>query len=138
MRRDPADVEVPVTVHRTLRATDASTPVTSVIGLAVFLGFLFTASQVLVHLHAVTLTSAVVADEARRVAASRDGCADADVRVRSRLGTWRDRAEVGCAASGVDVVVSVRGPSPARGLAWLPAVGELERVAVVPVVQPPT
>lgn len=94
-----------------------ASPVASVLSLAVVLGFLLIATQLLVHLHAVNAVTAVVADEARQASASPERCAGVVVRVRARLGTWGREAEVGCRFGTARLQVHVAGDSPGRFLA---------------------
>ena len=106
--------------------------IASVFGVAIFLGFLLMATQVMVHMYASSTTSAIAFDEARRasglhgLSSCDDTAAQQQIsnRVRNRLGSWaNDTGEVsinvGCdtaAAGGTAVVVEVAGPSPARTL----------------------
>ena len=106
---------------------DGSSSITSVFGVMIFLGFLFLATQVLVHLWATSTVTAVAFDEARRVSAATadgtvaGGCDEhVEPRVRSRLGSWGQHASVECAADPnrpAAITVRVTGPTPARSLA---------------------
>lgn len=96
-------------------------PVSSIAGVVIFLGFLLLAAQTAIHLYAVSTSTSVLFDEARRVAASALSgtydCPQAEAAVRHRLGRWGDQVAVTC--SGDDgttdhVVVGVVGPSPAN------------------------
>ena len=92
-----------------------------VFGVAIFLGFLLLATQVLVHLYATSTVTAVAFDEARRASTDGGRCDGVERRVRQRLGGWAAEAavEIGCVAGvpGVEpTVVRVRGPSPAQSL----------------------
>lgn len=92
-----------------------------VFGVAIFLGFLLLATQVLVHLYATSTVTAVAFDEARRASTDGGRCDGVDARVRGRLGGWADEpgVEVGCSPGlpGIEpTVVRVRGPSPAQAL----------------------
>lgn len=94
---------------------------TSVVGVMIFLGFLLLAAQTTIHLYAVSTSTSVMFDEARRVAAavSTGGydCPQAEQAVRDRLGRWGDEVAVTCAGdddTATHVVLQVRGPSPAN------------------------
>lgn len=92
-----------------------------VFGVAIFLGFLLLATQVLVHLYATSTVTAVAFDEARRASTDGGRCVGVDARVRERLGGWGSGTdvEVECTSGqpGVEpTVVRVRGPSPAQAL----------------------
>ncbi len=92
----------------------------AVFGIAVFLGFLLVATQVLVHLSATSNVTAAAFDAARRAAADGGGgCASAPARARSTLGSYGARPDVAvsCSVEGDAIRVTVRGPSPAGGLA---------------------
>jgi hypothetical protein len=92
----------------------------AVFGLAVFLGFLLVATQVLVHLSATSNVTAAAFDAARRAAADGGGgCASAPARARATLGSYGARPDVAvsCSVDGDAIRVTVRGPSPAGGLA---------------------
>lgn len=106
-----------------LAGARGDSPLTAVFGVAVLLGFLLLASQVLVHLAAVAQVTAVAADIAHRAAAAGGDCPADDAAVRARLGTWGRSPDVritcvrrdGPAASGGRLVeVRIAGPSPAR------------------------
>lgn len=104
-------------------------------GVAIFLAFLLLATQVLVHLYAVSTVTAVAFDSARRASAAGGACADVQADARARLGSWGTQpgVEVSCfvdrASDTTEVVIS--GPSPARGLGVLGggAVDRIERGA---------
>lgn len=110
-----------------LAAEDGSSSVTSVFGVLMFLASLLLATQVLVHLWATSLVTAVAVDEAQRVSAAAadgsmgGGCDDRVApRVRARLGGWGQRASVSCgpAPQRPDAItVRITGPTPARSLA---------------------
>ncbi len=120
---------------------DGSSSVTSVFGVMILLGFLFLATQVLVHLWATSTVTAVAFDEARRVsAATADGTVSGgcdehvESRVRSRLGSWGQSASVQCTADlerPEAITVRVTGPTPARSLAGFgfTPVGDIDRSA---------
>ena len=97
--------------------------ISAVFGVALFLGFLLLASQVLLHLYATSTVTAVAFDAARRAAAAgpegaeRDRCRVEAARARASLGTWGSTASVSCDhRDGEFVTVTVRGASPAAGL----------------------
>jgi hypothetical protein len=97
-----------------------SISVTALFGVAIFLGFLLLASQVLVHLTATSVVTTAAFDAARRSAADGGGgCATASERARAVLGSYGRRGDVAvtCLANGQSLRVTVSGPSPARGLA---------------------
>lgn len=105
-------------------------------GVAIFLGFLLLATQVLLHLYATSTVSAAAFDVARRAAAEDAGCADAPQRARQLLGTYGQRPEVTvtCKAAGERTRVTIAGPTPARLLSGLGdgvAAGGIERSAQV-------
>jgi len=95
-------------------------------GVAIFLGFLLLATQVMVHLYATSMVTAVAFDEARRASTEGGDCAGVEARVVDRLGEWGSRpgVRVTCTAGvppgpgtpGVPTTVRVVGPSPARSL----------------------
>lgn len=126
-----------------------SSSVTSVFGVMILLSLLFLATQVLVHLWAVSTVTAVAFDEARRVsAASSDGtlaggCDDrVEPRVRERLGAWGRSAAVTCAphpARPEAITVRVVGPTPARSLARIgfSPVADIDRSATLLTETPP-
>jgi hypothetical protein len=94
-----------------------SSSIASVFGVAIFLGFLLLATQVLVHLYATSTVSAVAFDEARRASGGGGSCLGVEQRAKARLGDWGQRpdVQVGCDAFGETTEVSIGGPSPARG-----------------------
>jgi endonuclease YncB( thermonuclease family) len=103
-----------------LRGERGSGHIGAVFGIAVFLAFLLVATQVLVHLAATSNVTAAAFDAARRAAADGGGgCAAAPARARATLGTYGARPDVavGCVVDGDTLRVTVRGPSPAGGLA---------------------
>lgn len=118
-------------------AEAGASPVTSVFGVAVFLGFLLLASQVLLHLYATSTVTAVAFDAARRAAGDGGDCATEAVRAREALGAWAaDPAAVtiACDAGPEFTTVTIRGPSPTRALrlyAELTGMAEIERSASV-------
>ncbi|MFO7779858.1 MAG: hypothetical protein R6V28_16025 [Nitriliruptoraceae bacterium] len=95
-------------------------------GVAIFLGFLLLATQVMVHLYATSTVTAVAFDEARRASTEGGRCEGVEARVIERLGEWgrRPGVRVTCAAgtppqpgsAGVPTTVRITGPSPARSL----------------------
>lgn len=115
-----------------------SSPVTSVFGVAIFLGFLLLASQVLLHLYATSTITAVAFDAARRAAADGGSCPVEQTRARVALGAWAadpTTVTVSCNPSDGDfTTVTIRGPSPASGLrlyAQLTGMETIERRASV-------
>ena len=107
-----------------MRAPEAGDSGISVVfGVALFLGFLLLAAQVLLHLYATSTVTAVAFDAARRAAAAgpegveRDRCHAETARARAALGAWGSSATVACDhRDGEFVTVTVNGPSPAAGL----------------------
>jgi hypothetical protein len=95
-------------------------------GVAIFLGFLLLSTQVMVHLYATSMVTAVAFDEARRASTEGGRCEGVEPRVLERLGEWGRRPDVtvACAAgappepgsAGVPTTVRIAGPSPARSL----------------------
>lgn len=95
-------------------------------GVAIFLGFLLLSTQVMVHLYATSMVTAVAFDEARRASTGGGRCAGVEGRVLERLGEWgrRDEVTVTCVAGappapgseGIPTTVRIVGPSPARSL----------------------
>ena len=103
-----------------------------VFGVAIFLGFLLLASQVMVHLYATSTVTAIAFDEARRASTDGGVCDGVVDRTRSRLGTWGSgpEVEVACTAGVTGVsptVVRISGPSPARSLTIF-GTGTVERI----------
>lgn len=99
------------------RREDGSGPISTVFGVAIFLGFLLLATQVLVHLYATSTVTTVAFDAARRAAAEGGGgCQDAPQQVRARLGGYGQRPQVAvtCHEDGERLSVTVRGPTPAQ------------------------
>lgn len=105
-----------------LRRDEAGdSPVTAVVGTMIFLGFLLLAAQTAIHLYAVSTSTSVMFDEARRVAASVTtgayDCAQAESAVGRRLGRWGQQVAVSCSGddgTAEQVVLRVTGPSPAN------------------------
>lgn len=116
-------------------ADDGSSPIASVFAVAIFLGLLLLSSQVLVHLYATSIVTAVAFDTARQASGAGGGCAAVLPDARARLGAWGRSEDVAVScrtdASG-DTEVRILGPSPARALAIFgPAVTrDLDRGAV--------
>lgn len=104
-----------------------NSPVTAVFGIMMFLLFLLLAAQTTIHLYGVSTSTAIMFDEARRVAASMHNgtysCQQAEERVLERLGGWGDRLQPAqCTGDDPDdpgdhIRLRVRGPSPANLLA---------------------
>ena len=114
-------VPAPLTLRRLHEDEAGESPVTSIAGVLIFLGFLLLAAQTAIHLYAVSTSTSVMFDEARRVAAAVStgtyDCVQATAAVHDRLGRWGDGLAVTC--SGDDgtsdhVEVRVVGPSPAN------------------------
>jgi hypothetical protein len=102
------------------RSEGGSGQVGAVFGIAVFLAFLLVSTQVLVHLSATSNVTAAAFDAARRAAADGGGgCAVAPLRARALLGPYGARPDVAvhCTEHGGTLRVTIRGPSPAGGLA---------------------
>lgn len=99
---------------------EGSSSITSVFGVAIFLGFLLLATQVLVHLYATSTVNAVAFDNARRAAAQGGDCGAAVINATSALGSWGARPEVDitCVQDGEFTRMQISGPSPASGLQW--------------------
>ena len=96
---------------------DGSGPISTVFGVAIFLGFLLLATQVLVHLYATSTVTTVAFDAARRAAAEGGGgCHDAPQQARARLGGYGQRQQVAitCHEDGDQLSLTVRGPTPAQ------------------------
>lgn len=96
-------------------------PVTSIAGVLIFLGFLLLAAQTAIHLYAVSTSTSVMFDEARRVASAVStgtyDCVQATDAVHDRLGRWGDRLQVTCTGddgTADTVELRVLGPSPAN------------------------
>lgn len=97
-----------------------------VFGVAIFLGFLLLSTQVMVHLYATSMVTAVAFDEARRASTGGGSCDGVEARVLERLGEWARRpgVTVACAvgapptggSAGLPTTVRIAGPSPARSL----------------------
>lgn len=106
---------------RRLHADEAgNSPVTSIAGVAIFLGFLLLAAQTTMHLYGVSTSTALLFDEARRVAAEGTyTCTQAEGSLTRRLGDWGSRFTVvdctGDADPATDRIrIHVQGPSPAN------------------------
>lgn len=96
---------------------DGSSPLTTIFGVAIFLGFMLLSTQVLVHVYATSTVGAVAFDAARRAAADGAGCAsiDAHDRVVRALGDYGRRIEAPvCVSDGEQTVVTIVGPTPAN------------------------
>lgn len=106
-------------------------PMTSVGGVLMFLLFLLVTVQASIHLFALSRATALTVDAATRIARQEATCADAEAFLRTRLGEWGDDVEVTCSGDDVaseQVVVGVRGPSPAPALRGLGAIVGLDTV----------
>jgi hypothetical protein len=112
-------------------------PLSTVFGVAIFLGFLLLATQTLVHLYASSTVSSAVFDAASRGAADGGGgCPAAVARARDLLGGYgaRSDVELACDASGDTLRLTLRGPTPANLLGGFGATvgrGGIERTASV-------
>jgi hypothetical protein len=114
---------------------EGSSPLTSVFGVGVFLGFLLLAVQVLLHLYGTSTVSAAAFDGARLMAAE-DGvsCGAASDHVRGLLGDYGARVAISCPSTGDVAAVQVAGPSPAPmvdGFLGGFDLGDIERTARV-------
>jgi hypothetical protein len=119
-----------------LAVEHGNSPVTAVFGVMMFLLFLLLAAQTTIHLYGVSTSTAIMFDEARRVAASMHNgtysCQQAEERVHERLGGWGERLQPAqCTGDDPDdpgdvIRLRVRGPSPANLLA---GVGNLAGLA---------
>lgn len=98
-------------------------PVTSVAGVMIFLGFLLLAVQTTLHLYGVSTSTALLFDQARRVAAEGPyTCSQAEAEVVDRLGDWGSRFTLVDCTGDADpdtdrIQFRLRGPSPANLLA---------------------
>jgi hypothetical protein len=112
-------------------------PVSTVFGIAIFLGFLLLATQTLIHLYASSTVSTAVFDAASRGAAEGGGgCPAAIARARTLLGDYGERPEVqlSCDSTGDSLRLTLRGPTPANLIGGFGAtVGSrgIERTATV-------
>lgn len=98
-------------------AEHGSSSLAAVFGIAIFLGFLLLASQVLIHLYATSTVTTVAFDAAGRAARAGGDCGEELARARAALGGWGRRAELHCdPADGEHTTVTITGPSPAAGL----------------------
>jgi hypothetical protein len=119
------------------RDESGSGPISTVFGVAIFLGFLLLATQTLVHLYASSTVSTAVFDAASRAAADGGGgCGAAVDRARWLLGEYGARADVRltCDPSGDSLRLTLQGPTPANLLAGFgQVVGSqgIERTATV-------
>jgi len=96
-------------------------PITSIAGVLIFLGFLLLAAQTAIHLYAVSTSTSIAFDEARRVAAAVTtggyDCSRAEAAVRTRLGRWGHELAVTCTGDDTaadQVALRLVGPSPAN------------------------
>jgi Flp pilus assembly protein TadG len=95
-------------------AEDGSSPITAVFGVAIFLGFLFFAVQVLVHLYATSAVTAAAFDVTRAVAADGGiGRAEAEQNARDLLGEYGASVRFRWSETPDEVVLRVTGPTPA-------------------------
>ncbi len=111
---------------------DGSSAISALFGVAIFLGFLLFAAQILIHLYATSAVSAAAFDTARLVAAA-DGIdrAAAEDRTRQLLGAYGAAVAFDWSGSSREqVVLRVTGPTPARmiqGLAELTGLKTIDR-----------
>jgi hypothetical protein len=101
-----------------LREQDGSSPVTAVGGLLIFLGFLFLAVQVTVHLYTISTAGTIALEAANRAAqgGGAPGCAQARTWADGRLGAWADPVTCGTTLAGDQVIVTVAGTSPVASM----------------------
>lgn len=104
----------------------------TVAGVAVFLGFLLLAVQVAVHLYATTVVTAAAFDAARIASGSgsQGDTAEAQAHFDSLLGRWASEVDLTIRELGDDVIVDVRGSSPAilpRTMGRVAGLGDIER-----------
>lgn len=114
----------PVSSVRRLHRDESGTVVNAPAALLMFLGFLLLAVQISLHLFAVSTSTSVMFDVARKVAAGADSgsytCDMAREEVARRLGGWSADLDIGCrgdAPPADAITVTVTGPSPAQVLA---------------------
>jgi hypothetical protein len=99
------------------REESGAGPISTVFGVAIFLGFLLLATQTLVHLYATSTVSSAVFDAASRGAAEGGGgCPAAVARARELLGGYGARPDVDlrCDDSDDTLRLTLRGPTPAN------------------------
>jgi hypothetical protein len=119
------------------RNESGSGPISTVFGVAIFLGFLLLATQALVHLYASSTVSSAVFDAARRGAAEGGGgCTMAVARARTLLGEYGQDpdAQLSCDPSGESLRLTFRGPTPANligGFGQVVGRDGIERTATV-------
>ena len=107
------------TRHRRHADEAGGGPAGSIAGVGIFLGLLLLAVQTTIHLYRVSTTTALLFDEARRVAAEGTyTCRQAEGSLVHRLGDWGGRFTVVDCTGDVDPTIDeirfrVRGPSPA-------------------------
>lgn len=86
----------------------------AIFGVAIFLGFLLFATQVLLHLYATSAVTAVAFDSARAVAASSGASrVQAEANARDLLGAYGRDVRFQWAETPDEVVLVVSGPTPA-------------------------
>lgn len=118
--------------RRDLAAEDGTGPVSTVVGVAIFLVFLLFAAQVLIHLYATSVVSAAAFDAARLVAAQ--GGIDRAVgerHARQLLGRYGRRGDVRLdwsASTPDEVVLRITGPTPARLVDAVASLAGLDRI----------
>lgn len=101
-----------------------TSPITALFSVAIFLGFLLVAVQVLAHLYTTSVVNAAAFEAARLEAGSEPaGRATAEAHATALLGGYGQRVSFDWSGSGRDeIVLRISGPSPA---ALIRAVGQL-------------
>lgn len=130
---------------------DGSSPITAVFGVTIFLGFLLLAVQVMVHLYAMSVVTAVAFDEARRASSYPPSCGGVEAQVRDRLGSLGAQLDtITCTEPAIlsgsltpaqieatycaggfesfQLEVRLAGPSPSRGLTIMPGPSAVDRI----------
>ncbi len=101
-----------------LHGQDGSSPVTAIGGLLIFLGFLFLAVQVTVHLYTISTAGTIALEAANRAAkdGGAPGCDRARAWADSRVGNWADTVACGETLDGQEVIVTITGTSPVASM----------------------
>lgn len=110
-------------------------PVVMTFALTAFLSFLLLATQMLVHLTALSSASSAAADAARRAASAGGSCAAGEAHAEQLLGPWASDLEIACRRDLEATVVQITGPSPARivnAAGELVGAGRVDRSVRVP------
>lgn len=117
-------------MRRRLGAETGSGPVSATFGVAVFLGFLLFAVQVMLHLWATSAVTTAAFDAARLVAGERPfTTADAEDHLRALLGTYGERLDEPRWDIGAEMVVlQVSAPTPAPLIASVGRLAGLDRI----------